>query len=126
MTPEEYQKAAQRTECNQSTSCRNMYYRSLGPSHAAIRLNHGALGIVKEGGEILADLEKWIYYDQELNRDHIKEELGDVLWYVALVCNALGLSLTAVMEANVAKLEKRYPTGYSDCAAVKRLDTPQG
>lgn len=122
MTPEEYQKAAQRTECRYVTALDKVYWHSVdsSPLHKAIRLNHGAMGIVKEGGEILADLEKWIYYNQELNRDHIKEELGDVMWYVALVCNALGLSLAEVMEGNLAKLAARYPEKYTDYQAARR------
>jgi NTP pyrophosphatase (non-canonical NTP hydrolase) len=124
MNPTEYQKACQRTETDQDKS-RNRMLGFAGPRElflfetgneitykSIIRLNHGSIGIVKEGGEILALLEKWIYYGKDLSsdiKDKVKDELGDVLWYCALVANSLGLDLGECMSANIAKLKVRYP-----------------
>ena len=44
-------------------------------------------------------------------RDSLIIELGDILWYVAQATMALGVSFDDVIEANVKKLEKRYPGG---------------
>lgn len=48
------------------------------------------------------------------NLDHLKIELGDVLWYVAQACIALGINFDEVLETNVNKLMKRYPGGSFD------------
>ena len=48
------------------------------------------------------------------NREHLLIELGDVMWYVAQACMALGVDFEDVLEMNVKKLEKRYPSGAFD------------
>src|SRR5262249_10461812 len=88
------------------------------PHLMRLRLNHGAFGIVKEGGELLRVVERLIYYgkpysDEEL-RAAVADEVGDVMWYVALTLNAVGLRLSDVMEGNVRKLVVRYPEKYTD------------
>lgn len=74
-----------------------------------------AMGIAGETGEVI---EKWkkivAYNDGEITDDdrlEIKKELGDVVWYVALLAHSLGLSLNEVMELNVAKLADRKKRG---------------
>ena len=70
------------------------------------------LGLVGEAGET-ADKVKKIIRDKkgtatEDDKDAIKKELGDVLWYVANVSRYLGFSLSDVAETNIDKLESRY------------------
>ena len=70
------------------------------------------LGLVGEAGET-ADKVKKIIRDRkgaamEEDKDAIKKELGDVLWYVANVSRYLGFSLSDVAETNIDKLESRY------------------
>ena len=50
----------------------------------------------------------------EDNREHLIIELGDIMWYVAQSCIALGVSLDDVVARNVQKLLKRYPEGAFD------------
>jgi NTP pyrophosphatase (non-canonical NTP hydrolase) len=40
-------------------------------------------------------------------------ELGDILWYLALAAEALGVSLDQIAKHNVAKLQRRYPDGFA-------------
>ena len=56
------------------------------------------------------------------NSDNLKEELGDVLWYVAITATAVGATLDDVMSANVLKLLKRYPNGFEIERSVNRDD----
>lgn len=50
--------------------------------------------------------------DGEKIRDYIKKEVGDVCWYIALICKACCFDLDSVLEANVEKLKNRYPDGF--------------
>ena len=127
MTPSDYQALAQRTECDQTRAVGRIANLSFNKTKdynpeqlQAIRVNHACLGIATEAGELLSLVEKWIYYGQELDQTGLKEEAGDVLWYLAQLCNACGWSLESVMEANVAKLCTRYPEKYSDERAIEK------
>lgn len=69
-------------------------------------------GLAEEAGEVLGILKR---EERSFGRDieaccttHKIEELGDVLWYLAMVCNVEGISLETVWEHNRTKLEERY------------------
>jgi NTP pyrophosphatase (non-canonical NTP hydrolase) len=85
-----------------------------------IRMNHAIIGMMGELGELAQALEKWIYYGRELDRLNVIEELGDVLWYHALLCSAVETKLSDVMRANIRKLQIRYPDRYNDDSARVR------
>lgn len=81
------------------------------------RLLTAAVGISAEGGEFMEIVKKIIFQGKPANQDnldHLKIELGDVLWYVAQACIALGINFDEVLETNVNKLMKRYPGGSFD------------
>jgi NTP pyrophosphatase (non-canonical NTP hydrolase) len=44
----------------------------------------------------------------------VRDELGDVLWYAAVLAHLAGVSLEDVATANVTKLQARYPAGFSN------------
>jgi NTP pyrophosphatase (non-canonical NTP hydrolase) len=81
------------------------------------RLLTAAVGISAEGGEFMEIVKKIIFqgkpWDQD-NIDHLKIELGDVMWYVAQACMALDVSMEEVLNTNIAKLAKRYPEGMAE------------
>lgn len=85
-----------------------------------VRLMHGAIGLCTESGEIQDTLKKHIYYGAVLDRENLVEELGDVLWYVALLCNALQVSMDDVMDRNIEKLKRRYGDKFSEEKALNR------
>ena len=114
MTPNDYQKLAERTDKDRSE---NVITRmEMGKREAACLL-HSAIGLSGEAGELAGVVEKWIYYFQPLNEVQAAEELGDCLWYIAQACTALGITLESVMVANIEKLKKRYPNCYTDTNA---------
>ena len=81
------------------------------------RLLTAGVGINAEGGEFLEIIKKVIFQGKpwnEDNREHLIIELGDLMWYVAQACMALGVSIDEVVGTNVKKLEKRYPGGQFD------------
>ena len=78
------------------------------------RLTTAAVGISAEGGEFMEIVKKMVFQGKpwnDANREHLIVELGDVMWYVANACIALGVDFDDVVKGNVKKLEKRYPGG---------------
>lgn len=83
-----------------------------------------AMGISGEAGEVL---EKWkkivAYKDGEISEEdklEIKKELGDVVWYVALLADSLDLSFDDVMQLNLSKLADRKKRGAQKGAGDNR------
>jgi len=73
------------------------------------------LGLANEAGEVAGKIKK-IFRDKaglfsEADRDALKAELGDVLWYIAQVATELGLSLDDIAEHNLTKLMDRLERG---------------
>ena len=87
-----------------------------------MNLIHAAMGLSSDAGEFVDCIKKHAIYGKELDRDNAIEELGDVLWFVALAADTLGLTFRQIMRANIEKLIKRYPDKYSDQAAIERAD----
>jgi NTP pyrophosphatase (non-canonical NTP hydrolase) len=79
-----------------------------------------ALGLTGESGEVADLIKKHVGHGHDLDGTKILLELGDVLWYVAALANVVGWSLEEVAEANVQKLRKRYPDGFSPEASKAR------
>lgn len=121
MNPTEYQQLAARTECDQEAAAKRRHYADTESSNplVATRLNHAVIGLAGEAGELAGAVERWLYYGKGLDLPNVCEELGDSLWYIAFACNALGLSLEGIMQANIEKLRKRYPDKYSDFQAAE-------
>ena len=88
--------------------------------HDDKRLLHVAMGLVTESGEFIDALKKSIYYGKELDRVNLKEELGDILWYVAVACDALGTDFETEMKRNIEKLQTRYDERYDESKATNR------
>lgn len=73
------------------------------------------LGLVNEAGEVAGKIKK-IFRDRggaisEADRQALKAELGDVLWYLAQICTELDLSLAEVASYNMEKLFDRLERG---------------
>lgn len=96
-------------------------FKEMG-SEAATAM-HAAVGISGEAGELIDAVKKHWVYNKPLDLENVKEELGDILFYMQKLCNMYGWSIPEVLMANKTKLEKRYPSGtYSDAQAQARAD----
>lgn len=71
-----------------------------------------ALGLAGEAGEIVDIIKKVLYHSHELDTSALRQEVGDLLWYLTLLCETAGFTLDQAMQANVEKLRKRYPAGF--------------
>lgn len=85
-------------------------------------LMHCAVGISGEAGELLDAIKKLWVYGKPLDTQNAIEELGDIEFYMEALRGLLGVSRDDVIAANVDKLSKRYPIGYTDALAIARMD----
>lgn len=92
----------------------------IAPAGQSIDLLHAAIGCATESGELLDALKKSMFYGKQLDVVNVKEELGDMLWYITLAASALGVSVTELMIQNTRKLEARYGKVWSVDMATNR------
>jgi NTP pyrophosphatase (non-canonical NTP hydrolase) len=97
----------------------NTYQRESRKTWTLIHTDHAivypTLGLVNEAGEVAGKVKK-LFRDKdgligEEDRQALKGELGDVLWYLAQICTELDLTLAEVAEANLEKLFSRLERG---------------
>ncbi len=78
---------------------------------------YSALGLASEAGEVLGKIKKWIRGDDgegpmsEERRLGLRAEVGDVLWYVAVLADDLGFELDEIARLNIEKLSLRKEKG---------------
>ena len=70
------------------------------------------LGIAGEAGDVAGCIKKTVAHKND-QKEGIKENLGDTLWYIAMICNFYGWNLEDVFKDNMEKLQKRYPKGFT-------------
>ena len=85
-----------------------------------VLLLNGVMGLNGEAGEVIDIVKKHLFQGHKLDKEHLKEELGDVAWYLAIACSGAGLTLEEVMEENIKKLSKRYPNGFESQKSINR------
>lgn len=103
MNANEYQRLAMRTA-----------------THKCYDLANAALGLTGEAGEVADIIKKHLYQGHDLYPSEVVEELGDVLWYVALMADYFNVTLGFVMQQNITKLKARYPEGFDPVRSVNR------
>jgi NTP pyrophosphatase (non-canonical NTP hydrolase) len=96
---DEYQRAALRT-INPTLDARD-------------RLLDASAGLAEEAGEVLGLVRKRTFQERDVSETQLIEELGDVLWCLAVTADSLGISLSKVAEENQVKLTTRHPEGWS-------------
>ena len=87
-----------------------------------VELN-AATGIASEAGEINEITKKRYFHDHPNTPEtelHMKKELGDLVWYWALMCYAYGFEPAEVLQVNIDKLKARYPDGFSPERSINR------
>src|ERR1043165_3597941 len=78
------------------------------------RLLDAAAGLAEESAELLGLVRKRTFQNRSVDSARLKEELGDVLWCLAVAADSLGISLSDAAAANQSKLAKRHPDGFRD------------
>ncbi len=74
-----------------------------------------AMGVAGEAGEVVEKWKKIVAYKEgkisKEDLDELAKELGDVVWYIAVMAHSLGLSFDDIMQRNVEKLKSRKARG---------------
>lgn len=116
MTGNEYQKLAMRTNDGKANKRLKSRLR-LGDAGGLL---NGVLGLTGEAGEVSDLVKKTMFHERALDLEHLKKELGDVMWYIAMICYSCGLDMDDVMKTNIEKLRARYPEGFDTFRANHR------
>ena len=113
MNSKSYQILAMKT--NDHRSSQRLMEFSFKPNqrYDMAQLFNATLGLSGEVGEFNDAIKKMIFHEQGFNEEHLKKELGDILWYVALICDTFEWEMGDIMRRNIDKLVKRYPEGFS-------------
>ena len=80
---------------------------------------HALHGMSAEVGEIHSIYQKF-YQGHPIKNDELKAELGDLMWFIAELCDVIGADMDEVAEKNIAKLKDRYPEGFDAERSVHR------
>lgn len=91
-----------------------------GDSQKSIDLMHAAMGMVTEAGEFMDAMKKSVFYGKKYDEVNLREELGDILWYVALALRALDSDFETEMAVNIEKLALRFKDKFSEIEAIDR------
>lgn len=108
MTVGDYQKKARRTQAKDLTD--------------EEKLRHAVLGLAAESGEVAGIFQKK-YQGHPVDLGAVVEELGDCIWMISEICDTIGVPMEQVMEANIRKLEKRYPEGFEAERSLHRRES---
>ena len=81
---------------------------------------NGVMGLSGESGECIDMMKKHLFQGHDLDRAKLMDELGDVLWYIAITAEGLGYDLNEIAVHNVEKLRKRYPQGFDADRSINR------
>ena len=82
------------------------------------------LGVTGEAGDLAGCIKKTIYHNNDQTKG-IRENVGDTIWYLAMVCNFYGWDFEEILFENIEKLKKRYTKGFTSKEASrkgKRID----
>lgn len=96
--------------------------RTINPElDAAEQRLHALHGMVGEIGEMHSIYQK-LYQGHKFDEEHMKKELGDLLWFIAEYCTAMNWSMSEVAYLNIDKLRARFPEGFEVDKSLHRAE----
>lgn len=108
MTIKEYQKQSGRTNA------------PLGDAYNDLTSIHMLMGMVTEVGELTDQFKKNLAYGKDIDWVNVKEEIGDLMWYISEFANQHNFDLEEILETNIGKLQKRFPEKFTTENAINR------
>ena len=80
---------------------------------------HALHGLSGEVGEIHSIYQK-AYQGHAVDNEHLKKEIGDLLWFVAELCTVSGFDMSEIAQLNIDKLKARFPNGFETEKSLHR------
>lgn len=102
-------------------SARRTQNPELSKAEAAL---HALFGMASEVGEIHSIFQHH-YQGEPVQVEQIEKELGDLMWFVIELCDMFGIDPSHMLKANVTKLKKRYPDGFTTKESINRHNTEE-
>ncbi len=92
---------------------RYQYEASFTMLPSAANYQYLITGLAAEAGEVAGVYAKHVRDETKVNdmRDKLTKELGDVLWFVAMLAELSDVDLAAIAEQNIEKLKSRQARG---------------
>tara|TARA_R100000951_G_scaffold89286_1_gene77434 strand:+ start:2022 stop:2396 length:375 start_codon:yes stop_codon:yes gene_type:complete len=84
------------------------------------RIVHASFGLQTEVGELIDAFKKSWFYGQPLDSVNVREEIGDVLYYLAILCDEMDTDFETEMTRVTNKLKSRYPEKFTIRNAIDR------
>lgn len=78
------------------------------------------LGLSENAGKIADLIKKVVFHGHSIEKEVIKEILGDVLSHIIIIGESAKLDILDIAAANIEKLMKRYPAGFSTERSINR------
>lgn len=120
MTVKEYQKLAMRTN---DGKCTERLLKACSDTCVDVgAMVMACLGLSGEVGELNDMIKKGIFHGHGINKIEVKKEIGDIMWYVALMCESFDFDMEETAYINIDKLKERYPDGFSEYASQNRKE----
>lgn len=107
-----FMEACIRTECDYEHAVEN-----INP-----RIAHALFGLETEIGELIDPFKKFWFYGglKPIDLVNVKEEIGDILWYLAILMDEIDTDFDDEMERVIKKLKTRYPEKFTSHHATNR------
>ena len=106
-TFDEYQCEARRTQNTALPEC--------------AQREHALYGLAAEVGEVLG-LHQKVHQGHPMDDTALRLEIGDVLWFIAELCDVYGWHMSEIAAANIAKLRNRYHDKFTVEESVNRVE----
>ena len=99
----------------------NIYQKEALKTAINISLQNGVMGLCGEAGECIEVVKKHLFQNKDLDINKIVEEVGDCLWYIAIIAESIGVSMEEIATKNIKKLQKRYNKDDVDSITVSDI-----
>ena len=94
--------------------------RTAGNKRKSDKMEESLFGLAGEVGELCDHYKKYMHQGHDIDYDHMAEEAGDVMWYLAEIADSLGITMEDIARRNIDKLRKRYPDGFDPERSIHR------
>ncbi|MPW25992.1 nucleotide pyrophosphohydrolase [Alkalibaculum sp. M08DMB] len=88
------------------------------------KLLNSALGLCQESGEVAKIIKAYEFQGDELNKESVMNELGEMCWFIVLMCTNLRISFDEVLEMNIRNLIKKHPKDFKDLKDLNEYKKP--